>query len=119
MIITVFVYLYIHLCTSHTYIYIHIHTHIYVYTKQVMHITIACHQPSDSQPVPKEWLPTPMGTIFQGFFSMMSYGWDSQLRLAVLVLFPPKSLCPLSLCHHQGSLRSSDILGCVQHCKNY
>lgn len=86
-----------------------------------MHNTIAGHQPSDSQPVSKEWLPTPVNfsLFFKVFFSMTSYGVGyplGQLRLSVLVLFPPKSLCPFRLCNHQGSLKSSDIFGSVQHC---
>lgn len=73
-----------------------------------MHNTIACHPPTDLQPLPKQWLPPPPLSSASLSFHMMSCGTEylfGQFGPAVLFCLPPAPCAPPAP-HWQDSMRS-------------
>ena len=76
-----------------------------------MHNAIAHHPLTDALRVPKSLrcgcLPSQLPTVFQDFMCTMSYEMAfAQFWSALLVLSPPKSLCPSALIFCQDGMRS-------------
>lgn len=95
---------------------------IYIYTINILYIT-ATQLLTTCQPMPSQFLSSgclPQPTVLSFIvFCMMSYGVEylfSQFRSAVLALFPPSSLFPLSPLAGRTAQEAEMSLDSLQHC---